>query len=83
MEQHKVGRSNRTVTAVLTCDAFDRRVYGRIVACCAADGVDIGTTMVSEGMAGAFIEYSDDYAELEAATRETGVGIWQASTQTA
>ena len=69
--------------AVLTCEALDRDAYGRIVARCAADGVDIGATMVAEGLAWAFIEYSDDYAALEAVTRETGAGIWQAPTQTA
>ncbi len=69
--------------AALSCEALDRDAYGRIVALCSADGVDIGTTMVTEGLAWAFIEYSDDYAELEATTRETGTGIWQAPTQTA
>lgn len=69
--------------AVLTCDALDRDAYGRIVARCATDGVDIGSTLVAEGLAWAFIEYSNDYAELEAATRQTGAGIWQAPTQTA
>lgn len=39
--------------------------------------------MVAEGLAWAFIEYSDNYAEFEAAARSTGTGIWQAATQTA
>ena len=39
--------------------------YGRTVALCLADGVDLGAAMVSAGMAWAFTRYSSDYVSQE------------------
>ena len=66
----------------LDCNPLDRDPYGRIIARCTADGVDLGALMVREGLAWAFLEYSMDYAEMETAARDAGLNVWQAETQT-
>ncbi|MEM8572779.1 MAG: thermonuclease family protein [Pseudomonadota bacterium] len=71
----------------ITCIGRERDLYGRVVASCKAGGEaggeDIAARLVREGLAWAYREYSDDYAEAEAAARAEGIGIWQAETQTA
>ncbi|WP_424932560.1 thermonuclease family protein [Amaricoccus macauensis] len=67
----------------VVCTGRERDPYGRIIATCEAAGVDIGRALVSEGLAWAYREYSDDYAPEEARARAAGLGIWQAETQTA
>lgn len=49
--------------------------YGRTVALCFADGIDLGAEMVRQGLAWAFVRYSRDYLHLEAAARAEGLGI--------
>jgi hypothetical protein len=41
----------------------------------------VGAQLVAEGLAWAFVRYSDDDADLEASARKIGTGIWQADTQ--
>ena len=69
----------------LICLARAVDYYGRVVATCAvADGVDdLSAVLAREGLAWAFLEYSDDYVDHEAGARAAGIGIWQAPTQTA
>jgi endonuclease YncB( thermonuclease family) len=50
--------------------------YGRSVAICRVDGEDIGAEMVLAGWAMAFVRYSSDYVELEAAARSAHRGLW-------
>lgn len=69
--------------AAVTCIPRERDVYGRIVASCEAGGVDLGGTLVAEGLAWAFLRYSDDYAGVEDSARASGRGIWQAETMAA
>jgi len=64
------------------CTALDRDAYGRIIAKCIADGIDVNARLVAEGLAWAFTRYSDDYANHEAAAKAAGLGIWQGETQT-
>jgi len=59
------------------CDALERDQYGRVVAVCRADGTDLNRTMIENGLAWAFIKYSDDYATAEARARDQELGIWQ------
>lgn len=66
----------------ITCEALDRDPYGRIISVCSVDGSDIGTTLITEGLAWAFVEFSEDYVALEGAARAQAVGVWQAETQT-
>ncbi len=63
------------------CEPLDRDAYGRVVARCSAGGVDVAEALVAEGLAWAFVRYSDDYADIEAGARGAGLGIWQAATQ--
>jgi endonuclease YncB( thermonuclease family) len=67
----------------LICTGRERDLYGRVVASCEAGGVDVGQALVREGLAWAYLEYSDDYADDERAARAEGLGIWQADTETA
>ena len=60
-------------TVVCEAKATDR--YGRTVALCRASGEDLGATMVREGMAWAFVRYSADYMDQEAAARTDGLGV--------
>lgn len=65
----------------LVCDALGNDPYGRILATCFADGVDVGGQLVGEGLAWAFVRYSDVYVDTEARARAAGIGVWQAETQ--
>ena len=61
----------------VTCAAREADRYGRIVATCAADGIDLGHALVAEGLAWAFLRYSEDYVAAEADARKIGAGLWQ------
>jgi endonuclease YncB( thermonuclease family) len=67
----------------LVCTGRERDPYGRVIASCTAEGRDIADVLVGEGLAWAYTDYSDDYADEEAAARAAGLGIWRAETQTA
>lgn len=62
---------------VITCDPRDIDKYGRTVAVCFAGGEDVNATMVAEGWALAYREYSPDYIPQEAAAEAVGLGLWQ------
>jgi endonuclease YncB( thermonuclease family) len=53
--------------------ALDR--YGRTVALCFADDLDLSAEMVRIGMAWAFVRYSRDYVGPEAEARAAGLGV--------
>jgi endonuclease YncB( thermonuclease family) len=59
----------------ITCEPRTKDRYGRTVALCRADGVDIEAEMVRNGMALAFVRYSRDYAELEERAKAEGLGM--------
>ena len=59
----------------ITCESRTTDRYGRVVALCRADGVDLGAAMVSAGMAWAFIRYSRDYVGQEEAAVSQGLGV--------
>ncbi len=65
------------------CEGRERDQYGRLIATCRVGETDLGAQLVSEGLAWAYRRYSKDYVDLEDAARESGIGIWQAETQTA
>jgi endonuclease YncB( thermonuclease family) len=64
----------------VTCrpETVDR--YGRVVATCRVDGEtpSLNETLVREGWATAYREFSDRYAGAEAEARAAGRGIWRA-----
>ncbi|MDJ0821864.1 MAG: thermonuclease family protein [Paracoccaceae bacterium] len=57
------------------CDIMDWDRYGRVVAKCFVDGIDLGQVLVSDGLAFAFRKYSMDYdlAEKGAAVNDRGL----------
>jgi len=59
----------------VACEARDRDRWGRVVALCRAEGVDLSAAMVREGLAWAFTRYSRDYAALEIEARAAGRGV--------
>ena len=68
----------------IACEGGDLDDYGRTLAVCdASDGTQVNATLVVEGFAWAFVRYSTDYVEQEAAARSAGLGIWQAPTEPA
>jgi endonuclease YncB( thermonuclease family) len=65
------------------CEGHARDRYGRVLARCSVEGVDVQAEMVRRGLAWAFVRYWTDYVLEEAETRAARRGIWQAETQTA
>lgn len=65
-----------------TCLASDRDRYGRIIARCSADGVDLSTEMIEGGLAWALREYTATKIANEDCARAAAVGIWSAPNQT-
>lgn len=58
------------------CRRIDTDRYGRMVARCEVDGADMGATLVYNGLATAFVRYSDAYVEHEKAAIVAGRGIF-------
>ena len=63
--------------ATVTCQARDTDRYGRLVAACFRDGVDLNALMVSNGHAMAYRRFSRDYVAHEDAARARRLGVWQ------
>jgi endonuclease YncB( thermonuclease family) len=61
----------------IRCIARDRDRYGRIVAVCSAADIDLGATLVNEGLARAYTQYSRDYLAAEDIARLGQLGLWQ------
>lgn len=51
--------------------------YGRILAVCATDGIDINGWMVGRGLAMAYVAYSLDYLHLELDAERRKIGLWR------
>lgn len=60
----------------VTCLPRDVDSYGRIVAVCRADGVDVADAMARSGLALAYRRFSDDYVPAEQAARSRRAGVW-------
>ncbi|TNC47207.1 thermonuclease family protein [Rubellimicrobium rubrum] len=63
------------------CERLDIDRYGRTVARCEVNGIDLGATLVSGGMALAYRDYSDDYLPQEASAQGARVGVWRGEFQ--
>ncbi|MCT4372478.1 thermonuclease family protein [Yangia mangrovi] len=64
-----------------SCARLDTDRYGRAVARCSVDGKDVGRTLVSEGLAFAYRQYSLDYDLDEKRAAVRGVGVHGAEVQ--
>ena len=62
--------------AKVTCIRRDKDRYGRIVAICHANGIDLNAAMVRSGMALAYRKYSKDYTDQEASAKAARRGLW-------
>jgi endonuclease YncB( thermonuclease family) len=69
--------------ARVRCEALVADKYDRIIGNCSADGRDIGEAMVRQGMAWAFVKFSDVYVEPQNMARVEKVGIWQGASEPA
>ncbi len=67
----------------LVCVTRDTDKYGRTVASCRAGETDLGAEMVTEGLAWAFVRYSDEYVTQESAARGAHRGIWRGASEPA
>ena len=61
---------------VVACVERDLDRYGRVVAVCQRDGLDINGWLVTEGWAVAYRRYSRQYVEQESQARGARRGIW-------
>lgn len=59
------------------CEVVETDRYGRAVSRCEVDGEDLGATLVGQGMALAYVDYSDDYLPQQRAAEEAGLGLWR------
>lgn len=59
----------------VVCEAKAHDRYGRTVAICRASGEDVGAIMVREGLAWAFVRYSQAYVEQEAKAKAERLGV--------
>lgn len=66
---------------ITQCDPISKDGYGRTIATCFVNGVDIGAEMVRTGYAWAFVKYSDVYVPEEQRARLVKIGIWQGDAQ--
>ncbi len=60
----------------VTCEDLGRDRYKRIIGRCTVAGEDIGSWMVSQGLALAYRQYSADYVDEEAAAQAAWRGFW-------
>nr|WP_313429332.1 thermonuclease family protein [Brevundimonas diminuta] len=59
------------------CTVQSRDRYQRIVATCTVNGRDLGSILVSEGLAISETNYGDPYRQQENEARERGRGMWE------
>lgn len=60
----------------ITCEGDERDTYGRRIATCFANGVNLNEEMVRSGQALAFRRYSQRYVEVETDARNNELGLW-------
>ncbi len=60
----------------VTCTPAGTDRYKRVLAHCTVGGEDIGSEMVRNGWAVAYVRYSTRYEPEEAEARKAGAGIW-------
>ena len=68
--------------ANVTCRVLDTDRYGRAVAECSADGVNLNDAMVRAGWAMAYTRHGQDHAAAQAEARAAKRGLWQGAFQT-
>jgi endonuclease YncB( thermonuclease family) len=54
--------------------------YGRMLGICHAGTVELNAELVRQGLAWAFVKYSERYVTTETEARSAALGVWQADT---
>jgi endonuclease YncB( thermonuclease family) len=75
-QQAALALSDRIGRRSVSCESLDTDRYGRTIAVCLQDGVDLNAWMVREGWAAAYRQYSRDYVPAEADARRAVRNIW-------
>jgi endonuclease YncB( thermonuclease family) len=63
----------------VACEVLDTDRYGRSVSRCAVGGQDLGAALVSQGMAVAYVAYSEDYLPEQERAHAARLGLWRGS----
>lgn len=61
----------------VTCSGNERDTYGRLIAICSAGSFELNRTMVAEGWATAYRNFSDVYVADEVRAKAAKKGIWR------
>lgn len=75
-EEAKAVLSELTARGTVNCRQMGTDQYGRSVAICSVDRVDLGKRMVQAGLAIAQSQYSEAYVEDEQEAKAQQIGIW-------
>lgn len=75
-QQAALTLSDRIGRRSVICVARDTDRYGRTIAVCSQDGIDLNAWMVAEGWAVAYRQYSRDYVLADTEARSAGRNIW-------
>lgn len=75
-QQAALALSDQIGRRSVSCVTRDIDRYGRTIAVCSQDGVDLNAWMVQEGLAVAYRRYSRDYVAVEDDARRAGRNIW-------
>ena len=59
------------------CEILDKDRYGRLIAACSVNDVDVNQLLVSEGWALAYRQYSRDYVSAEENAKKLRLGMWR------
>ena len=78
-QQAALAMSDKIGRSVVRCDPKDRDRYGRIVAICFKDTLDLSRWMVDQGWVVAYRKYSLDYVADEDRARMERRNIWSGS----
>lgn len=62
------------------CESRGKDAYGRVLGVCRVEGLEINADLVRQGLAWAFVKYSQRYTAIEGEARAAKRGIWQAET---
>ena len=75
-QQAALALSDRIGRRSVICVARDTDRYGRTIAVCSQDGIDLNAWMVAEGWAVAYRQYSRDYVLADTEARSARRNIW-------
>lgn len=78
-QQAALALADRIDRRTVTCEAHDTDRYGRTIAVCFQDRVDLNRWMVREGWAVAYRQFSRDYVRDEEEAHRAGRTVWSGS----